>query len=53
MYVNIKEGDMGGGDGSEKSDRVATYRNWFVTQYITYLNIWDVLSGTLSPLSNP
>ena len=24
------------------------YRNWFVTQYITYLNIREALSGTLS-----
>ena len=27
------------------------YRNRFVTQYITYLNIWEALSGTLSSLS--
>ena len=27
------------------------YRNRFVTQYITYLNIREALSGTLSPLS--
>ena len=27
------------------------YRNRFVTQYITYLNIQEALSGTLSPLS--
>ena len=28
------------------------YRNRFVTQYITYLNIREALSGTLSPLSS-
>ena len=27
------------------------YRNRFVTQYITYLNIWEALLGTFSPLS--
>ena len=30
---------------------IINYRNRFVTQYITYLNIRETLSGTLSPLS--
>ena len=31
--------------------RIEIYRNWFVTQYITYLNIWGTLSVTLSSMS--
>ena len=31
--------------------KTLNYRNRFVTQYITYLNIREVLSGTISPLS--
>ena len=27
-------------------------RNWIITQYITYLNIWWTLSKTLSPFDN-
>ena len=30
---------------------IISYRNRFITQYITYLNIREALSGTLSPLS--
>ena len=33
------------------STTIINYRNRFVTQYITHLNIWEALSGTLSPLS--
>ena len=32
-------------------NKYIVYRNRFVTQYITYLNIREALSGTLSPLS--
>ena len=32
-------------------NKIILYRNRFVTQYITYLNIWEVFSGTLYPLS--
>ena len=31
--------------------KLINYRNQFVTQYITYLNIWGALSRTLSSLS--
>ena len=30
---------------------VFDYRNWFVTQYFTYLNIWQALSRVFSSLS--
>ena len=33
------------------ADKDMDYTNQFVTQYITYLNIREALSGTLSPLS--
>ena len=33
------------------ADPLINYMNRFVTQYITYLNIWEALSGTSSPLS--
>ena len=36
---------------ASNKQELTNYRNRFVTQYITYLNIREALSGTLSPLS--
>ena len=36
------------GTEKKKKTTLRNYRNRFVTQYITYLNIWEALSGTLS-----
>jgi hypothetical protein len=33
------------------NEEVKNNRNWFVTQYITYLNIWGAFSRAFSSLS--
>ena len=37
--------------GKDRYEAQTSYRNRFVTQYIAYLNIWKVLSRTVSSLS--
>ena len=49
----MKQGEINGvniGRLSRLKYKLVYYRNRFVTQYITYLNIWEALSGILSPL---
>ena len=43
--------DIHTANNQRKINTLEDYKNRFVTQYITYLNTWEALSGTLSPLS--